>query len=313
MPDPARLTLSATEVPALFGASPYITRWMLLRRFIHGDDISGPEHNRMDWGTKLQPLILAQAAEDLHLEVRPNATDQYVRRGLLGCTRDAEIICPDRGPGTLECKAVFDYGVWARDWSGGKAVPRHIEIQMQQQMLVGDGDDAPLYQWGVIAVWVCGEMHYFDRKPISDLWEAINNEALRFFSDVYGKHEGDPFGHPVEVPLLNRLFAPKAGTTLDLTAHPKAAEFVSQAQLMRYHATERAAHEKAEKAIKALFKATLGEAEEATLPGGVRIRQKQQSRAGYSVKPTTFTTIEAFVPENAPHPTAPADNILAGG
>jgi hypothetical protein len=311
MPDPARLTLSATEVPALFGASPWITRWMLLRRFIHGDDISGPEHNRMDWGLKMQALVLAQAAEDLHLEVRPNHGNEYVRNGLVGCTRDAEIICPDRGPGTLETKCVFDYGVWARDWNGGKTVPRHIEIQTQQQMMVGL--DGRVFTWGVIAVWVCGEVHYFERKPIPELWEAINNEALRFFSDVNGKHEGDPFGHPVEVPLLNRLFAPKAGTTLDLTAHPKAAEFVSQAQLMRYHAAERAAHDKAEKAIKALFKATLGEIEEATLPGGVRIRQKQQSRAGYTVKPTTFTTIEAFVPEGAPQPAAPADNILAGG
>src|SRR3989442_9052297 len=128
MPDTTKQTISATQSPALFGVSPYMTRWMLLRHFIHGDPIDSPEHERMTWGKKLQPLVLAQAAEDLHLEVRPNAEDVYLRSEHfpIGCTRDAEIICPDRGPGTLETKCVFDYGVWMQTWNGGKALPKHI-------------------------------------------------------------------------------------------------------------------------------------------------------------------------------------------
>src|SRR5215469_3216944 len=149
MPDPTKQTLSATQTPALFGVSPYLTRWMLLRHFIHGDPIDSPAHNRMNWGKKLQPLVLEQAAAELRLEVRPNAGDVYVRRGLLGCTRDAEIFCPDRGPGALETKCVFDYATWMEDWNAGKDPPRHVEIQLQQQMAVGDGDVS--YKWGVIA------------------------------------------------------------------------------------------------------------------------------------------------------------------
>jgi hypothetical protein len=119
----------------------------------------------MQWGKKLQPLIIAQASEELRLEVRPNEADDYHRRGFLGCTRDATIICPDRGPGALETKCVFDYGVWMRDWHGGKFVPRNHEIQLQQQMLVGDGT-GPAYEWGVVCAWVAGEQHYFERKPM---------------------------------------------------------------------------------------------------------------------------------------------------
>jgi hypothetical protein len=150
-------TISATEAPALFNVSPYVTRWMLYKKFADGVDIDGAEDARMSWGKKLQPLIVAQAAEELRLEVRSNAEDVYHRRGLLGCTRDAEIICPDRGRGALETKCVFDYGVWMRDWAGGKMVPRTHEIQLQQQMLVGDaehgevGEHGPQYDWGVIA------------------------------------------------------------------------------------------------------------------------------------------------------------------
>jgi len=310
MPDPTKQTLSATQTPALFGASPYITRWMLLRHFIHGDPIDGPEHNRMDWGKRMQPLLLAQAAEDLHVEVHPNAEDTYVRRGLLGCTRDAEVYCPDRGHGVLEAKVVFDYAVWMRDWAGGKAPPKHVEIQTQQQMMVGDG--ARPFTWGVIAVWVGGEMKYFERKPIDELWVEINAAAVIFFNDVSARREGDPFGEPVEMPLLSRLFAPKPGVFLDLTSHPKAAELASKAQLLNYHREQRAAHDRSEKSLKALFKATLGDAEEAVLLHGIRVKQKQINKVAYSVKASSYSQLDVDIPETS-WASPPVSNILAGG
>jgi hypothetical protein len=297
MPDPSRATLSATQTPALFGASPYLTRWMLLRHFIHGDEISSPEHNRMNWGSKLQPLLLAQAAEDLHLEVRPNAGDEYVRKGLVGCTRDAEIICPDRGPGALECKCVFDHATWMTTWNGGKLLPKHIEIQTQQQMLVGDG--VRPFSWGVIAVWVCGEMKYFERTPIDELWWAINVEADKFFADVLAKVEGDPFGEPIEEPLLARLFTPQPGKTIDFTMHPDAGDLAAVPLMLNYHRTESAAHGKGEKTNKARLKALMGDAEEATFAGGIKVRAKQQSRAGHTVKPSSFTVLDVYVPEDS--------------
>lgn len=313
MPDPLKQTLSATQTPALFGVSPWLTRWMLLRHFIHGDPIDSIGDNRMNWGLKMQPLLLQQAAEDLHLEVRPDET--YVRRGLLGCTRDAEIICPDRGPGALECKCVFDYGSWMRDWDGGNAVPKHYEIQLQQQLLVGAGDGNPPYQWGIIAAWVCGEIHYFERKPIDDLWRAIDVASVKFFKDVEAKREGEPFGEQVELPLIARLFAPKPGIKIDLTARDDANDLVSYAQLLRYHATERAAHDKEEKKYKARLKAVMGDAEQGILPYGVSVFAKQVQRKAYEVKASSYTTIDVVIPESAPpvHAAGEPINIIAGG
>ena len=310
MPDPLKQTLSATQTPALFGVSPYLTRWMLLRHFIHGDPIDSLEHNRMSWGRLLQPLVLAQAAIDLHLEVRPNASDTYVRRGLLGCTRDAEIICPDRGPGALETKCVFDYGVWMREWDGGKRPPRQNEIQLQQQMLVGNGESP--YDWGVLGVWVCGEMHYFERKPIHDLWFAIGDKAREFFADVAAKREGEPFGEVVEWPLLQTLFPARKGTSVDLSTREDAAQLAEAATMMAWHQRERLAHEKGEKALKAKLKAVAGDAEEAILPNGIKVRQKFVSRAGYTVKPSSYTTLDVFVPDTAAAETPPDNLIMAG-
>ena len=296
MPDTLKQTLSATQTPALFGVSPYLTRWMLLRHFIHGDDISSPEHNRMNWGKKLQPLIIEQAAAELHLEVRPNADDIYVRRGLIGCTRDAEIICPDRGPGALETKCVFDLGIWMRDWGGGKTVPKQNEIQLQQQMMVGDGADGPQYQWGVIVAWVCGDLHYFERKPIPDLWKAIDREVFEFFVAVEKGDAGQPFGEPIELPLIGKLFEPVPGKVIDLTTGDAASELAGQVQMLDYHSRERKAHEKGEATLKARIRALIGDAEEAHFADGIRVKQKKVARAGYQVKPSTYTTLDVYVP-----------------
>jgi hypothetical protein len=218
MPDQTRQTISATESPALFNVSPYVTRWMLWQRFARGLELDSAPDARMTWGKKLQPLIIAQAAEDLKLHVVPNADDTYHRRGPLGCTRDATIICPDRGPGALETKCVFDYRTWMADWGGGASVPKHNEIQLQQQMLVGDETDgigSDSYGWGVIAVWVAGDVHYFERRPIEKLWRELANEAERFFLEVRGRQEPDPFGAPIELPWLTELFPVVVGKEID--------------------------------------------------------------------------------------------------
>lgn len=313
MPDPLKQTISATQAPALFGVSPYVTRWMLYRHFAHGDPIDSPEHNRMNWGKRMQPLLLAAAAEDLHLEVRANATDDYVRRDLLGCTRDADIICPDRGPGALETKCAFDYSVWMHDWAGGKTPPRHNEIQLQVQMMVGDGRKP--YEWGVLAAWVGGEMHYFERKSIPELWTELETEADKFFADVKAGREPDPFGAPVEMPLLHKVFPTQKGLVGDFTTRPDAEKLTEGVRMMSYHSRERLGHEKAEKELKAKIAGLLKDASEGKFLHGVRATITQSARAGYQVKPTTTTTIKVFVPEGTPIPdTRPApQNILAGG
>jgi len=297
MPDPTKSTLSATQTPALFGVSPYLTRWMLLRHFIHGDPLDGPAHNRLDWGLKLQPLILQQAVEDLHLEVRPNAADVYIRRGLLGCTRDAEIICPDRGPGSLETKCVFDLGVWTRDWDGGKKVPKHYEIQLQQQMFVGDGNGSQ-YQWGVLAAWCCGEMRYFERKPVPLLWDAFEEEAAKFFADVEARREGEPFGESIEMTLMNKVFQLTPKKVIDLRDDPDAFKLAEDIRLWDASRKERLLQEKTEDALKAKWRARVKDAEEVLFVNGIKINVTQVYRKGHEVKPSTYSRFDVYVPDN---------------
>lgn len=269
MPDPTLQTISATEAPGLFNVSPYVTRWMLWQRFANGMEIDVEPDARMNWGRKLQPLIIDQAADDLRLEAVQNEQDTYVRRGLLGCTRDATIICPDRGPGALETKCVFDYRTWMADWNGGKQPPRHHEIQLQQQMFVGDGVQP--YQWGVLTAWVAGELHYFERKPIDELWQKLYAAAERFFAEVRDKREPDPFGSVAELPWLAAMFPTVRGNEIDLTAHPDAAAYLEATVQYRLAKEQEAAGSRTAEPLRAKLLAFIKDADRVLLPDGVRI------------------------------------------
>ena len=84
--------------------------------------------------------------------------------------------------------------------------------------------------------------------------------------------------------------------------------------MLAYHSTEARSNAKAADKIKAKLKAVMGNAEEGILPEGVKIKAKQTSRKGYEVKPSTYTTIDVFVPGGAAAPEQKQpDNILAGG
>jgi len=276
MPDPLRKTISATQVPALFNTSPYQTRWMLWNRFVHGLADELPETSRMKWGKLLQAPIMAEVAREWKLEVIANP--DYYRRGLVGATRDATIVAPGKGPGAVEIKCCFDYAVWAAEWRGGRCVPRHHEIQLQTQMLVGDGDGGPSYQWGLIVAWVCADLYYFERRPVIELWNRMGIEAGRFFRSVERKEEPDPFGVPIEIPWLTDLFPVREGSVLDLSAehgHVKTAEDVQQ---YRWHAEQRLGHEKAEEELKAKLLGLAKDNSRVLLPCGVSYTQRKHGK-----------------------------------
>jgi predicted phage-related endonuclease len=271
MPDATKQTISATESPALWNVSPYTTRWMLWQKFAKGVDLDQDENSRMSWGKKLQPLVIAQAAEDLRLEVRPNDGDVYHRRGLLGCTRDATIICPDRGPGALETKCVFDYRTWMTDWDGGAKVPRCHEIQLQQQCYVGD-EQGKSYKWGVIAAWVCGDVYYFERQPIPEFWNMLEAEAMQFFAEVRAGDEPDPFGVPIEVEWYARLFPTVTGKVLDLSADDSAMPLANAARAYVVAKEGENAGKRIAEPLRAKLLALAKDNQEVWLPGAIRVR-----------------------------------------
>lgn len=304
MPDPKKQTISATEMSGLLGVSPYVTKWMLFQRFAHGVEAPSPDHNRLDWGTKMEPLLLEQAAADLRLEVttnrQPDGSQVYLRRGLLGCSRDADIYDPQRGPGALETKCCFDYKILMQEWDGGKTPPRQHEIQLQQQMYVGDGTKP--FEWGVIALWCGGDMTYFQRKPMPDLWAKFEEEAKQFFDDVIAGREPDPFGSPAEVPLLKQLFNKATGeivSAVDKLGEAEATKLAQRVADADYQRVVRLAAEKVEEKVKAELLGLLKEADELELPQGIRVK-RIVTTANYKAQPAqsrTSISVKSIIPQ----------------
>lgn len=217
MPDPARKSVSASQVSALWNVSPYMTRWQLWQWFKRGGEVpQEPETTRMFWGKTLQEPILNKVSSEMKLEVYPNATDAYCRNGLIGATRDAVILAPDRGPGCVEVKCIFDYGVWMKDWHGGTQPPRWHEIQLQAGIYAGDGIEP--YTWGLLVAWCCGgELVYFERQPNRDLFAKMEIEAGRFFHSIEEGVEPAVFGTESEAKWLTSMYETRKDSYLNMT------------------------------------------------------------------------------------------------
>lgn len=288
MPDPDRRTVSATEMPMLLNVSHYGTAFMLYRRFHDGVDIGSGEDARMSWGRKMQPLIREQAASDLSLEIVPNDDDIYQRQrggGPLGATRDATMRAPDRGDGAFEIKCCFDYRTWMNRWHGGKAPPKEYEIQLQQQMLVGDGTTS--FKHGTICVWVCGELIYFHRDPIPALWTELVKTGAAFLNDVAQHRRPDPFGDPIEAPFLAMIERPP-DSVIDLTGDPSLADKVRQ---YAWEQKQARVSGKSAASLKSEIIAAMGANREANLDDGITVKLLLRKRGD-----TPQVVVKTFIP-----------------
>ena len=119
--------VGASEIAALFDASPYATRFELWHR--KKGTIATPEfggNERIEWGVRLEPAIIAAAADRYSYELEP--TPKHLSNGQgLGGHPDRLAICPERGPGILEVKTVDR--LIRKQW--GDEPPLHYLLQAQ--------------------------------------------------------------------------------------------------------------------------------------------------------------------------------------
>lgn len=170
--------LTSTEVGALFGISPYMTEFELFHQHAANKIVELEEAERMKWGTRLQDSIAFGLAEDKGYQVR--RLDDYIRlpEHRLGASFDFEFTNVN---GVLEIKNV-DALIFRDGWiieDGEIEAPPHIELQLQQQMLVKGAD------FGKIGALVGGnriiEIH---REPDTVIQERILEESARFWKNI---------------------------------------------------------------------------------------------------------------------------------
>ena len=216
MPDISKQTVSASQMPAIFNQSPYATRWMMWKHFAKGMPVDHAEDERMSWGKRVEPVILAEAADRLRCEILPHDQLVYLRSPHIpiGCTPDGYVLDPNRGLGFIEVKNI-DWLRWRDTWEETRAA-EHVEIQMQTQLMVPH-PELGLPKWGCIAALVGGnELKLYERPPIAAVHDQIAFEATNFLDSVEGDFEPDVLGREIELPALTALY-PKSTPDLVLT------------------------------------------------------------------------------------------------
>lgn len=259
MPDPTGKTISASRVAGLFDIGPaYMpSRWMLWQHFANNVPLDEPpadadQPDRRWWGLRIEPVILEWASERLRLDKERRQLEQrYVRHPelALGATMDMAILDPTRGLGCVEVKNVDGF-IYRQEWDADRA-PDHIEVQLQCQMMVGDGKSP--CTWGAIAALVGGnEGVLIQREPDEAMQRRIREEITSFFEEVAEGREPDPAGNARELGILRALHPELEHRTASVMTEEAADHAVIYTSAAEMEKSSRATKEKARLALERL-------------------------------------------------------------
>jgi len=229
--------VGASEVAALFDASPFLTRFELWHRkkgnvatpeFDAVGDDGTPENERTWWGVRLEPAIIAAAKERFGYIDREQV--EHLTNGAgLGGHPDRLVICPTRGPGILEIKMVD----WLIRKSWGDEPPLNYLLQSQTYQGL-DG-----VEWGDVIVLVGGnklERFQYEFRP--KIYREIACRVSEFWRSI---EAGEPplANYSRDLETLKELNRVQGTETVDLVGDNRAA--IAAAEYLSAAAQEREA------------------------------------------------------------------------
>jgi len=276
--------VGASEVAALFGVSPYTSRFTLWHQ--KAGNIAAPpfESERMEWGNELEPVIAKVLAKRQGWNIRN--VKRYMTHSTIkgmGASLDYEIFGQPDGPGCFEIKNL-DYASFKRGWivneDGSVEAPMHIELQLQHQMAVSG------YQWGAFGYLVNGnEGKVVIRNRHEPTIQRIEEEVSRFWASIE-KNEVPDVQDSGDLAALSQLFS---GSSMVTVEDEKFIDLVSEYQLLQADAKTLESKKEAAKARLIDFIDKQG-AEVAT-GYGYTVSYKQQSRKETVMKASSFRVL----------------------
>ncbi len=287
MPDPTKQTVSASQVPALFGESSYLSEWMLYQYFVNNADMAFEPNERMNWGNRLEGEILRAACEiehidaEFHIQKQPYVANKQAR---IGATLDYRFTHPQFGVVLLEAKNV-DWLQWRDTWSDDVAAPR-VELQVQAQMI------ATGIERGWIAALVGGnDLKLYPREANPKLQQSINDRVAEFFEKVENKQEPAVDGIPPECEVLKALYP-------EVQAGKIIKDFEMEHIVMAFEQAKedwQFANKRYNELRTKLLAA--GKDAEMLVAGAYAVEFKQSKRKEHTVKASTSTTLKVSLIE----------------
>jgi predicted phage-related endonuclease len=213
--------VGASEVAALFDASPYLTRFELYHRkagniavpdFNAIADDGTPDNERIYWGVKLEAAVLEAAVERYGYTIEGRDQRLTNNKGL-GGHPDAIAICPQRGRGVLEIKTAD----WLIRKGWGDEPPLHYLLQSQTyQGLAG-------VQWGDVLVLVGGnKLERFQYDFRRKVYAEIEKRVDEFWRTVEAGTPPKP-DYARDLDPIKELYGEQGDETIDLQGDNRAA------------------------------------------------------------------------------------------
>ena len=195
--------VTSTESPALFGLSPYMTKFELWHRKKSGEVYSIKDNERMFWGRRLEMAIAEGIGEMQGWSVDKRPEYERLEEVRMGASFDFHAWKSYDHRGMLEIKNV-DYLAFRDNWTVGEdgeiEAPPHIEIQLQHQLHVSG------YTWGAIGVLVGGNKpHVLIREYDPKVGRGIENKIREFWLSIEAGKEPEPF-YPDDAKFVQSLY-----------------------------------------------------------------------------------------------------------
>lgn len=265
--------LGASDSAAICGLNPYKTKYAVWAEKVGlQPPFAGNEATR--FGLKLEPVIAAEYAERTGYDVF--SLDMMMTHPLyafITATPDRGVIKPENRKGLAELKNTSAY--FAKHWDSGIPDPAHVQAQHQLMCAVGSEF------CDVVALIGGNSLVFHEVLPDSKVQARLVEILVGFWELVETKTPPPMVAEDVET--VKRLF-PESQSGLEV-ALPEQAEFWLEQRAKAAEALKAATAQKDE--AEANIKALLGNAERGRI-GKQIVSWKTQTRAGYTVEPTSF-------------------------
>jgi len=219
--------VTSTEIAALFGVSPYATKYQLWHRKTGQLEANFEGNERTVWGNRLEAAIAYGVADDLGLVVEPFKVYVRLPEHRLGSSFDFKVVglvegaeeneyrdlFRRHGPGVMEVKNT-DFIAFRRGWmdeDGDVEAPAHIELQIQHQMLCSG------LTWAVCAPLIAGNTpRPFYRLADEAVHKAIVKRSGEFWQSIADGKAPNP-EYDKDADTIAALLLNDDGETLDLS------------------------------------------------------------------------------------------------
>lgn len=243
--------ITSTDCAALFGLSPYKTKFQLWHEKKSGDIATVEENQRMKWGKALERAIAEQVASERGWIIRP--MKEYIRNGRAGSSFDFFI---ENANAILEVKNV-DGLVFKRQWvecsDGTYEAPDHIELQVQHQMMVAEKEEAYI----CVLVDGCKEVVIY-RKRDESIIAAIRKEIDAFWASIEANEPPEPNFSADAAFIASLNVNSTKGKTFDASGNERINELIAQDGIA---AAEIKKNESIRAAVKAELLTIIGDAD----------------------------------------------------